>query len=187
MKARHVLTRPHPVLVAAIYLALFVHALARGHGVIGFGLGLFVWTFLEYATHRWVLHGFTGRTYDFLHGGHHRHPHDVRRAHVPLTHSLAIAALLHAAAFAVFDAWSWLAGLLFGYVTFEVMHALLHSRWRRFVGRRLKTHHARHHHVDERGGFGVSTRFWDRVFGTMPDKPHPFVACNDDDDVTEAL
>lgn len=38
--------------------------------------------------------------------------------------------------------------------------------------RRLKKYHLQHHYADYENGFGVSSRFWDVVFGTeLPDKP----------------
>lgn len=186
MKLRHVLTRPHPLVVALVYGSILANAFARGHAPLGVAIGIVAWTFLEYAAHRWVLHAFTGRTYDFVHGGHHREPHNVRRAIVPLTHSLAVVAILHGVA-AYANAWSYLAGLLLGYAIFEIVHAALHTKARRFLGRGLRRHHARHHFVDEKGAFGVTTRFWDWVFRTMPAAPHPFVACNDEEHVNEAL
>lgn len=35
-----------------------------------------------------------------------------------------------------------------------------------FYWRNLKIHHLRHHYEDYEDGFGVTTQFWDRVFGT---------------------
>jgi sterol desaturase/sphingolipid hydroxylase (fatty acid hydroxylase superfamily) len=185
MKLRHVVTRPHPGLVAIVYVALTGHALGRGHHPLGVLAGLVVWTFLEYATHRWLLHGFTGRTYDFLHGGHHRDASNVRRALVPLTHSAAIALVLHAVAWAL-DGWSSLAGLLAGYLVFEIVHVMLHKRGlRMLLPKALRRHHARHHWVEQNAAFGVTSTLWDRALGTMPPAPHPFEVCLEPEGIVE--
>jgi sterol desaturase/sphingolipid hydroxylase (fatty acid hydroxylase superfamily) len=33
----------------------------------------------------------------------------------------------------------------------------------------VRLRHARHHHLSDTGNFGVTTEFWDRVFGTTLD------------------
>ena len=35
-------------------------------------------------------------------------------------------------------------------------------------GKRLRTHHMRHHFQDHRYGFGVSSPLWDAIMGTLP-------------------
>lgn len=39
----------------------------------------------------------------------------------------------------------------------------------------LKKYHLQHHFADYQNGFGVSSRFWDRVFGTELQIPPPKV------------
>ena len=40
--------------------------------------------------------------------------------------------------------------------------------------RRLKKYHIQHHYADYENGFGVTSRFWDMVFGTeLSDDPKP--------------
>jgi sterol desaturase/sphingolipid hydroxylase (fatty acid hydroxylase superfamily) len=42
--------------------------------------------------------------------------------------------------------------------------------------RELKKYHLQHHFADYENGFGVTSRFWDRVFGTeLPPPPQPKV------------
>lgn len=36
----------------------------------------------------------------------------------------------------------------------------------------LKSAHMHHHYVDEATGFGISSRLYDLVFGTLPSKQH---------------
>lgn len=37
----------------------------------------------------------------------------------------------------------------------------------------LKKYHLQHHYADFENGFGVTSRFWDRVFGTELETPTP--------------
>ena len=40
--------------------------------------------------------------------------------------------------------------------------------------RQLKKYHLQHHYADYANGFGVTSRFWDVVFGTeLADQPAP--------------
>ena len=59
-------------------------------------------------------------------------------------------------------------GLLFGYLWYLVVHDTVHRRRvrRGSLLYELKIHHARHHHAKTPGNFGVTSSFWDRVFGT---------------------
>jgi len=41
--------------------------------------------------------------------------------------------------------------------------------------RELKKYHLQHHFADFQNGFGVTSRFWDRVFGTELQLPPPKV------------
>jgi 4-hydroxysphinganine ceramide fatty acyl 2-hydroxylase len=41
--------------------------------------------------------------------------------------------------------------------------------------RELKKYHLQHHFADFENGFGVSNRFWDKVFGTELQMPPPKV------------
>jgi sterol desaturase/sphingolipid hydroxylase (fatty acid hydroxylase superfamily) len=60
------------------------------------------------------------------------------------------------------------AGLATGYLWYMVVHHATHF----WIGRRdsylyaAKRRHALHHHRDGERNFGVTTGFWDRVFGT---------------------
>ena len=61
---------------------------------------------------------------------------------------------------------------MLGYLAYGGVHYWLHHRSTRHLPplRRLKRHHALHHHRNESCNFGVSTRFWDRVFGAYYDR-----------------
>ena len=84
-------------------------------------------------------------------------------------------------AIAVFCGW------LFGFVYYDIIHYILHhksyvnpicfARPKCDLGLKvlyrvpkslmhMKRYHLQHHYYDYENGFGVTTRFWDRVFGT---------------------
>ncbi len=63
-------------------------------------------------------------------------------------------------------------GLLFGYSSYLLI-ALRHHMYKppkNFLNIIWK-HHNLHHFVGDDGAFGVSSPFWDYVFGTMPSSP----------------
>ena len=141
-----------------------------GSVVVAALLGFATWTFVEYLVHGILSHRF--RTFVTpLHAGHHREPRNV------FTSVLAwgpLALLFLAVA-------SWVAGvllgavyaaaLLAGFLHYEWFHWRIHFRRPRTARqRRLRAHHLAHHLRRSRAYHGVTTRFWDRVFGTLD--PH---------------
>ncbi len=59
------------------------------------------------------------------------------------------------------------AGTALGYIAYDEIHYLLHNRNpRTAIGRYLRRYHLLHHHAPELARFGVSSPFWDLVFGT---------------------
>ena len=69
-----------------------------------------------------------------------------------------------------FDAASGLAiGVMAGFFWYGVVHHAIHYRKPRTLATRLllaTRRHAQHHYAREPGNFGVTTSFWDHVFGT---------------------
>jgi len=67
-----------------------------------------------------------------------------------------------------------LLGVVAGYLVYSLTHhATHHWRSRGPLARRRKQWHAQHHHSDAPVCFGVTTRFWDRVFGTDGGEEQP--------------
>jgi len=63
--------------------------------------------------------------------------------------------------------WGFHAGFVCGYMTYDLTHYYIHHfSPRSSYGRALKKHHMLHHFKDHGARFGVSSRFWDYVFGT---------------------
>ncbi|KAL1598883.1 fatty acid alpha-hydroxylase [Paraconiothyrium brasiliense] len=150
--------------------------------------GLAFWTLLEYILHRFLFHldyylpdNRVGITLHFiLHGIHHYLPMDKYRLVMPPTLFAALAApFWKFAHFIIF--WNWHGALVaycggvFGYVCYDMTHYFLHHRNLPAYWRELKKYHLKHHFADYQNGFGVSSRFWDWVFGTELEMAPPKV------------
>ncbi|MCJ1308524.1 fatty acid alpha-hydroxylase [Agyrium rufum] len=142
-------------------------------------LGLGLWTLVEYVLHRLLFHidfylpdNRVGITAHFLlHGIHHYLPMDKYRLVMPPTLFVVLATPFWKLAHTVFY-WDWyvavavFCGGIFGYVCYDETHYFLHHRNLPSYYRELKKYHLQHHFADYENGFGVTSRFWDRVFGT---------------------
>jgi len=147
---------------------------------IDLAAGLLLYTFVEYAHHRWGGHTTWLRSLRRSHGAHHRDPQEggvrfttklVERA--PLVAKLM---LLFGAAFALVlplaHAGVVLAGLLGGYLYSEWFHHRMHHVWpRTAVGRFLWRHHYIHHFVDGHVNYGFTSPLWDIVLFTWRREP----------------
>lgn len=137
--------------------------------------GLFLWTLAEYVIHRFVLHNVV--YFRDLHDQHHASPTELIGTPIWISFSLLAAAVL-------LPSW-WLLGLQYGsgfsfgmtagYLTYSFAHHVLHH-WQMRPGHPLygwKRQHALHHFRHDEGNFGVTTLFWDHVFGTALKGPKP--------------
>ncbi|TVY58314.1 Ceramide very long chain fatty acid hydroxylase SCS7 [Lachnellula cervina] len=143
------------------------------------GLGLFLWTLVEYILHRFLFHldkflpnNRVALTLHFLlHGIHHYLPMDKLRLVMPPTLFLVLATPFYKLAHFVFY-WNWsvatsvFCGGIFGYICYDLTHYFLHHKNLPFYWRELKKYHLQHHFMDYENGFGVTSRFWDNIFGT---------------------
>ncbi|KAF2766338.1 hypothetical protein EJ03DRAFT_330196 [Teratosphaeria nubilosa] len=147
------------------------------------------WTIVEYGLHRCLFHiddrlpdNRVSITLHFLlHGIHHYLPMDRLRLVMPPTLFVLLATPFWYFAHSVIF-WDWHAavaaycGGIFGYVCYDMTHYFLHHRNLPSYYKELKKYHLQHHFMDYENGFGVTSRFWDRVFGTeLPPPPVPKV------------
>ncbi|KAL8380779.1 hypothetical protein RB595_005188 [Gaeumannomyces hyphopodioides] len=140
------------------------------------GLGL--WTIIEYVLHRFLFHldgylpdnRFAITTHFLLHGVHHYLPMDKYRLVMPPALFAVLATPFWKLAHALFPTWhvatSIFCGGIFGYICYDLTHYFLHFRSLPLWYKELKKYHLEHHFLDYENGFGVTSRFWDRVFGT---------------------
>ena len=130
-------------------------------------IGVGLWTLAEYGVHRWLYHrvGFFIR----LHDTHHHEPHAYIGA-PPMLGVALIFAVIYLPAVSI----SWLmasgltTGMLLGYMGYQVVHHATHF-WHASRGTylyRARLHHSAHHYHHKLGNFGITTAFWDQVFGT---------------------
>jgi sterol desaturase/sphingolipid hydroxylase (fatty acid hydroxylase superfamily) len=146
-------------------------------------VGLLAWGFIEYAIHRWVLHG----PPTMARRDHARHHADgtalistpflvIMAGACAMWGLFALVIPAGLAALLVF-------GIYCGYNYFAVLHHLQHHRKNdlaRFAHwRRSEQHHHIHHHRQV-VNYGITTTIWDRLLGTfaptrsMSEKPeHP--------------
>jgi dihydroceramide fatty acyl 2-hydroxylase len=142
---------------------------------IEYASGLLVWSLIEYVTHRFLFHHapvtrFGVAIQYLIHGVHHAYPDDSRRWMIPLGVTFPIAVALAAATWIVFgpSAMPGFAGFLHGYLTYDLVHHLIHERTNTTrVVRWLRMHHMQHHYGAPDRQFGVSSSMWDVVFRTI--------------------
>ena len=173
---------PVGIFVATTLLSLyygFTHGFLSGLSALGlFVGGWFLFTFVEYATHRYLYHlpATTPRRARFqytMHGVHHEFPKDKTRLAMPPIITVFVASLLFFIFRLVFGTWAFgvLAGFTFGYATYLFVHYAIHaySPPKNFL-QVWWTHHSQHHYRQDEVAFGVSSTLWDHIIGTMPTK-----------------
>jgi sterol desaturase/sphingolipid hydroxylase (fatty acid hydroxylase superfamily) len=158
------------LVIAGLTLTLIVGSPPAARGKLAFWVlaTLAGWTLLEYVVHRFVLHGI--QPFRRWHAAHHASPGDLICAPTILTASI-IAGCLFMPVWAFADVWlacSATLGLLLGYFAYAVTHHATHH-WRGSGGwlRRRRQWHLVHHHERLPCCYGVTSGFWDHVFGSI--------------------
>ena len=158
-------------LLPPVALALVVFALQLTSGwtvAVGFGIGLVIWTLLEYWIHRIALHHI--EYFAAQHNVHHRFPKMyIGVSTLGVFSAYLVMWTVLAFVFSLAVACSLVAGVMISYLVYISIHHHLHHGDRSKFGpwmTKLWNHHASHH----RGGeynYGVSTTIWDHLFSTM--------------------
>lgn len=170
--------------VVLYHLAVALQNMNKLFAIFLFCVGVFVWTFIEYCLHRFLFHfddwlpqnniAFT--IHFLLHGCHHYLPMDPYRLVMPPALFIILCTPFYKAVFKVLPlywAYAGFAGGLFGYVCYDLCHYFLHhSKMPKFM-RRLKKFHLEHHYKNYQLGFGITTMFWDKIFGTYLSNDSP--------------
>jgi sterol desaturase/sphingolipid hydroxylase (fatty acid hydroxylase superfamily) len=131
------------------------------------GIGVLLWTAIEYALHRWLLHHVP--PFNRLHAMHHAHPSALIGTPTWLSAALFAAQRVAFAREATAPVAGGLAtGLMSGYLVCAFVHDAVHHR-RASPGSwlyRAKLRHAQHHRMGTNADFGVGTGLWDAVLRT---------------------
>lgn len=180
------LTKTHIAIPVTIFFIYASWLLWRTHQNTDLGFltvaavffaGTFLFTFAEYAIHRWVYHpphgaseGYKDFTYK-IHGLHHDFPRDKQRLAMPPLLAVVIATLLLFVFELVLDQYgdAFAAGFVTGYAMYLLIHYSIHIfKPPNNVFRMLWVYHSIHHYSEDEILFGVSNPLWDYIFGTMP-------------------
>lgn len=140
--------------------------------------GFFAFTLIEYLLHRFLFHMKPDKkwkqnvTYG-IHGIHHEFPKDKGRLAMPPIVSLLLAVTLFVVFYSLMNTkvFGFLPGLMTGYAFYLFVHYIVHAYPPpNNAFKQLWINHSIHHYKDNTVVFGVSSPFWDYVFGTMPKK-----------------
>ncbi|TAD77895.1 MAG: fatty acid hydroxylase [Sphingomonadales bacterium] len=140
--------------------------------------GAVVWTLAEYALHRYVFHFETRsplirQVIFVIHSNHHEHPNDSLRNLMPPIVSVPVGGLIWGLSLWALGAQgTWfLLGFMSGYVAYDLVHFACHQfPMKGRIGRALKLHHMRHHHLKVEGNYAITGMIWDRIFSTRISK-----------------
>jgi sterol desaturase/sphingolipid hydroxylase (fatty acid hydroxylase superfamily) len=181
------LSRTHisiPITIFFLYASVLLywsitHTALSAWTTIGmFVFGFVAFTWVEYITHRYVFHmGTFTRMREKLqytiHGVHHEFPKDKTRLAMPPLLSITIATLLLFGFRLVLGdlVFSFLPGFLVGYAFYLSVHYMVHVyQPPKNIFKWLWINHSVHHYKHGEYVFGVSSPFWDYVYGTMREK-----------------
>lgn len=131
------------------------------------------WTLLEYVLHRFAFH----RPNRFMGKRHIAHHGDLKKRSLAVApwQTMAGGGAIHAALFVGLFGWAGaviFGGMMVGYAWYEWVHYGTHyfvARTR--LGRYQRAYHLAHHHKSPKARFGVTSPFWDVVFGTYQPVP----------------
>lgn len=131
-------------------------------------LGFLSWGALEYVIHGFLSHWFRTPVSP-MHWGHHENPRAVFTSPVAWVPIAITVYGVTAWAIGWLFAAAWIGGLLIGFARYEWIHWRIHFRAPRNDRERLlRSHHLAHHYRNPRMYHGVTTRLYDRIFGTLP-------------------
>jgi sterol desaturase/sphingolipid hydroxylase (fatty acid hydroxylase superfamily) len=173
-----------PLLAAVlVYLTFRAEQRPYRHLLWLLPIGVFAWTLLEYALHRFIFHIPTAIRRQWVrnlvngsHLGHHASPRDPSKLLVHTSYGFSVSLILYAVAYGISASLSAsaavLAGIWAGFLYYEAVHYRVHFNlsnsplitWQRRA-------HFYHHFTNNKRCFGVTTPFWDYVFRTALPRP----------------
>ncbi len=185
----------YPAIIAYVLLALAAIGVYAWQPaplaptLIAVGVAALVYPLVWYVLHRWVLHSrwmfkvpFLASTWKRIHYDHHQDPNHLEVLFGALHTTLPTIAIATApVGYAIGSFWgAGVGGAAIAFATgllttcfYEFVHCIQHlaykpkSKWLA----EMKKRHMAHHFHDENGNFGITTFFWDKLFGTFYDRP----------------
>ena len=169
-------------LVCSVIIAMVIYPMypATPFQLVSSIIGtLLAYPFVEYAVHRFILHGrylyrspWTAALWKRIHYDHHQDPNDLRVLFGAVSTTLPTIVV---ATFPIGMGMAGWAGVPLSFATglacfmvYELCHCMQHLRVNpknKFL-RRIKRHHLLHHFHNEQGNFGITSLFCDRLFGS---------------------
>ncbi|MGD6801994.1 sterol desaturase family protein [Rossellomorea vietnamensis] len=150
--------------------------------ILYFGIGLLVFMFSEYLTHRYLFHlkapdnplllKFLKR----IHYDHHKYPNDLKLLFLPVWYSIpnfaALSAIFYIITSSVEGTVSFGIGLILMLLVYEWRHFIAHRpiKPKTRFGKWVKKTHTLHHFKNENFWYGVSTPFVDALFGSLKEQ-----------------
>jgi len=161
------------VLAGIVYVLISQSGISLLPFILSFFLGYISWTFSEYVLHRFLFHDFeksiVSKKIQFLiHGVHHASPENT--VFIPLFVRLGFmfTVFFISQFFFSYVGVIFFSGYFLGFSFYSFLHYAMHNRKPPSFLAYLWHHHELHHYKFPDKAFGTSTRFWDRLFGTMP-------------------
>lgn len=175
----------HPIIPLVLWGPISLYFFYRSYAVKEMSIvamiivsifGLFLWTFTEYALHRFVFHyeaqSAPGKRFIYLmHGIHHDDPLDATRLVMPPVPGIIIFLILRTLfALVIPDKFidCVMASFLVGYLSYDYIHyATHHFAMTSKLGKFWRKYHLQHHYCGLKCKYGVSSPLWDYVFKTV--------------------
>ena len=140
-----------------------------------FAAGLFSFTLFEYVLHRYLYHlapttPQRAKIQYTFHGVHHEYPKDKTRLAMPPALAIFVAAFFFGVFFLLMGeaAYAFFPGFLVGYSGYLATHFIVHAYAppKNFF-KQLWVNHSVHHYKNHDSNYGVSSPFWDYIFGSF--------------------
>lgn len=153
--------------VFLVYMCLFQFEMGFLSWLYYAVFGSIIYTFLEYWFHRIILH----EILDMAHNNHHKWPRNLRIIATPIlpvhiydcvTVVVFVYMLGRPAAYAIN------CGISVGQIIMDVVHVAFHSHYRPWFLESARSYHLHHHFTPNNVAHGLTTPFWDMIFGTLP-------------------
>jgi sterol desaturase/sphingolipid hydroxylase (fatty acid hydroxylase superfamily) len=140
--------------------------------ILAFAIGIVFWTFMEYVLHRFLGHVHKGKNFfKEEHLQHHAKANYFAPVYKKVLAAIAVSVILIGIISLMLPfqlALAFIIGLMGMYGVYEMTHFRYHTTdpvAMPFII--LRKHHFYHHFHNPKTNHGVTTRFWDRVFGTF--------------------